>query len=205
MKTALIDRPVTKVTETNLVATPVLVRKGNPCRQRNMAAHNRVATQKAPLCLEEVHRATLAARTACGLAQKFSHGRLWIHPTRQGMAVVAISGDQVVIVSQHADRSDRTRLLAIVKMAKATNFLILIEKSGSLLKSSDQMHLAKPYYGFLPINDRSWSCLYLGHDLSSLLVLLARLCIRTERAAHRGSLTCPTIAKSVDSTHSAHI
>jgi hypothetical protein len=102
------------------------------------------------------------------------------------MTMVTISGDQVVIFAKHADGTHGTGFLAIVKMAEPANLLVLVKISSTLFKSSNQIHLTEPAYSFFSIHDRSGSGLYLGHDLSSLLVLLARLCIRTD-GLHTGA------------------
>src|SRR5260370_5526094 len=56
------------------------------------------------------------------------------------MRVIAISGDDVIVVAHGRDRAGYDRFLANVKMTKPSDFLRLILLAGAFLKPPDQQH-----------------------------------------------------------------
>src|SRR5207244_6189202 len=56
------------------------------------------------------------------------------------MRVIAISGDDVIVVAHGRDRAGHNRFLANVKMTKPSDFLRLILLAGAFLKTPDQQH-----------------------------------------------------------------
>jgi hypothetical protein len=99
------------------------------------------------------------------------HGRLGLHAAGQGVAVVAVGGDDVVVGAQHADRADGHRLLAAVEVAEAADLLVLVEHRRPLFEPADQQHLPQPIQGLVAGDDRldvGFGCRHGVRLLSSL-------------------------------------
>ena len=111
-----------------------------------------------------MHRASLAAGAARLLAEQLGHGRLGAHAPGQGVAMVAIGGDDVVVFPQDSDRSDRDRFLAAVLMKEAADLVpLLVQHLRAFLEPADQHHLAQPDEGLSAVHDRLRFRLNLGH------------------------------------------
>ena len=143
-----------------------LMAKATPGGQRDVAADDRVAAEEALLGVEEVHRAALAlasSRSPCPAARPSP--ALALHAPGQGMAVVAVGGDDIVVLAEDADRADRHRLLAAVLVEEAADLLVLIEHLRPLLEPADQHHLPQPAQGLVARDDRLGFGLHLRHDV----------------------------------------
>ena len=104
---ALVHGAVAEEADADLVALAVLDGEGDAGGDGDVAADDGVAAQEARLGVEEVHRAALALGAAGGLAQHLGHAGAGIHAAGQGVAVVAIGGDDVVVVPERG-QSDPT-------------------------------------------------------------------------------------------------
>ena len=146
----LVERPlvhgaVAEVADADRVLALVLAGEGDAGGQRDVAADDRVAAEEALLGVEEVHRAALALGAAGVPAQELGHRLVGPHPPGQGVAVVAIGGDDVVVLAEDADRTDGDRLLSAIEVAEAADLAAhLVELVRLLLESADQQHLPKP-------------------------------------------------------------
>ena len=105
-----------------------------------MRADNGVSAVHVILAIEEVHRAAETARAAGFLAEQFGHAGIWACAARERMGVVAISGDDVIVVARGCDRAADDRFLANVKMAEAADLLGLILLTGAFFETPDQQH-----------------------------------------------------------------
>src|SRR5262249_15726403 len=65
-----------------------------------------------------------------------------IGPPGQGVAVVAVVGDQVVVGAHLAYGADPDRLLADVEVEEAADLPLDVELGAALLEPSDEQHLA---------------------------------------------------------------
>jgi hypothetical protein len=65
--------------------------------QRRLAGHDAVTAPVVLVRREVVHRAALAARATGRLAEELGHALVHAHPDRQGVAVVAVGGDDVIV------------------------------------------------------------------------------------------------------------
>ena len=129
-----------------------------------MAADDRVAAQEVLLGVEEVHRAPLALGAARRLAEQLGHARAWsIHAAGQGVAVVAVGGDDVIVVAEHADRTDGHRLLAAVLVEEAADRPLLVHHLRPLFEPADQQHLSQPSERLVARDQRLGFGLHLRH------------------------------------------
>src|SRR5580700_8395545 len=87
-----------------------------------------------------MHRAAQAARTTRLFSKKLGHARVRARPARECVAMIAVSGDDVIVRSHGCDRSCDDRFLANVKVTKAADLLRLILLTRALFKAADQQH-----------------------------------------------------------------
>ena len=73
-----------------------------------------MAAVKVFLRVEEMHRATLAARATGDLAEKFGHAGIRIDAAHQSVGMVAIRRDDCVVIVEDGNRADGDRFLAVV-------------------------------------------------------------------------------------------
>ena len=93
---------------------------------------------------EKVHGAALPFGTTRRPAEQFGHALIHRHPHGQGLAVRAITGNDVIVLTAQGQGADCHRLLAGVQVQKAadlTTGLILLERR--LLEPPDPQHLTQ--------------------------------------------------------------
>jgi hypothetical protein len=146
---ALVDRAVAHVGERHAVGIEIFLREGQAGAERDLAADDAVAAVKMFLRVEEMHRAALAARAAGDLAEEFRHAGVGIDAARDGMGVIAISGDDRIVRIQNRNAADRNRFLAVVQMAEALDLGLSERLLRLFLKPANENHLAQKRDFFL--------------------------------------------------------
>ncbi len=110
-----------------------------------MPADNGVAAPEVVFARCEVHRATLATADTPFAPHHLRHQVVGVHAARDGNAVIAVRGDNMVIVAQSIDRPHADGLLAAVKMQINTGDLfLLVQGETGFFELPDQDHLAVP-------------------------------------------------------------
>src|SRR5690606_3713162 len=105
------------------------------------AADDRVAPVEATPDVEQVHRPAAAAAAAFALAEHLGHHRCGRHAACQRMAVLAVGGEDAVVVAQLRHRAGSDRLLADVQVQEAANAAGAVELGAFLLEAPDAHHL----------------------------------------------------------------
>ncbi len=118
---AAVDRCFAEEAETDLIAAAILDREADSRRDRDVGADDAVAAQEVVFPTEEVHRAALAVRAACCLAEQLGHDGTRRDAAGDRLRVVAIGRDHVIIVAQHGDRARAGRFLPDVQVAEAAD------------------------------------------------------------------------------------
>ncbi len=103
-----------------------------------MGADNRVTTVHVILPIKEMHRAAQASRTTGFFSKKLRHARIGARAASKSVRVIAISGDDIIIVAHGCDCAGDNGLLTDVKMTKSADLLRLILLAGAFLKTPDQ-------------------------------------------------------------------
>src|SRR5262249_59438710 len=91
---------------------------------------------------KHVHRAALALGVTSASAGQLCHHTLGIHAASEHMAVVAISGDDLVPGLDCHLHADDDRLLPDVKVAEAADQAHAVELPGLFFESAHEEHLA---------------------------------------------------------------
>src|SRR5205807_9843215 len=90
--------------------------------------------------VEKMHRTAEPLRTAVRFSEKFRHARVRANAARESVTVIAISGNDVIILAHGRDRAGDDCFLTDVKMTKAADLLRLILLARAFLKTPDQQH-----------------------------------------------------------------
>src|SRR4051812_38960951 len=97
MKSALVDRRLAEKAERHLIRAFVLARESDARRERYLPADDAVPAEKIYIRIEHVHRAAFARGAATGTTIKLGHDLVRRHPLGDGVAVLAITGQHVII------------------------------------------------------------------------------------------------------------
>src|SRR5258708_35241232 len=143
VKSSLVDGRFAKEAKRYLISLFVFRSKGHARGQRNLSADNRVPAEKVDALVEQVHRTSLAARTAARLTDQLCHHRSGRNALREPLSVLAIAGDDIVIPAHRRDGTDTDRLLADVQLTEAANFSEAVGFRRLLFEPPNQQHLAK--------------------------------------------------------------
>ncbi len=89
-----------------------------------------------------MHRAALALGAAGDLAVELGHEGLGVHADGDGMAVVAVGGDDVIVLAHERAGADGDGFLADVEVEEAADLAGIIDREAALLEAADAHHLA---------------------------------------------------------------
>jgi hypothetical protein len=89
-----------------------------------------------------VHRAALAVRIAAAPASQLGHDAARCHPRHQHVAVVAVTGDDLVALPRRHLHADDDRFLADIEVAKAADEAHAVHLAGLFLEAANVEHLA---------------------------------------------------------------
>ena len=120
---ALPCSPIAKHTDGGPVGTLVLLGKSYAGAQAYLPAHNAMAAKKPFLLREKVHTAALSLGAAGGFTIKFGHALLCGYALGNGQAMIAVSGNEVIIIAQRGHHSCSNRFLPYIQMAKPADLL----------------------------------------------------------------------------------
>src|SRR5437660_3141107 len=100
----------------------------------------RVATVHVIFLVEKMPRTAEPLGTARCLSEKFGHTRVRTRPPRKCVTMIAISSDDVIVISHGRDCTGDHRFLSNVKMAEAADLLRLILLARAFLETANQEH-----------------------------------------------------------------
>ena len=141
VEAALVHRAVAEEAHGRAFQPLVFQPIGQPEPERRLSADDAVAAPIVLVRREEVHRAALAFRAARGFAIKLGHALVHAHADGEGVAVVAVGGDDVVIVAHERAGADGDGFLADVEVEKAAHFSAVVLLQRLLLKAPHPQHL----------------------------------------------------------------
>src|SRR5690606_32954334 len=111
--------------------------------ESHLRADDAVAAVEAGRHVEHVHRAAPALGRTPDAAGQLGHDFLRVHARGQHVAVVAVTGDDLVVALFDALlNANRHGLLADVQVAEAADQPHAVELARALLEATDQDHLA---------------------------------------------------------------
>ena len=150
----LVDRAVAEEAGGDPVLVPVLGGKGQPDGDRELAADNGIAPHEVEVRVEEVHGAPLPLADAGRLAEQLRH-----HPPRlgaadDGLGMLPVGGEDVVVPVQRRGGADRHRLLAAVEVEKTGDVPLGVLLGARLLEFAAEHHLLVQLQQFMVGQDR---------------------------------------------------
>ena len=137
VKFALVDGAVAEEAYGNAVFVLVLAGERESGGDRHLSANDGVSAHKVLFQVEQVHGAALAAAAAGRLAAEFGHGDFGGHALCEGVSVVAVVADDVVVGAQGGYCADGDGFFADVQMQEAADFALHVETSARFLKASN--------------------------------------------------------------------
>ena len=108
MECALIDRAVAKEAKRDAIFVAIFRGESHSDRERNVRADNRVTAIHVLFLVEEMHRTAEPARAAGLLSEKLRHAGVRARAAGQRVRVIAISGDEVIIVAHRGATAPAT-------------------------------------------------------------------------------------------------
>src|ERR1035437_5408463 len=97
MKRTNIHRGFTEKAECHARLLQILGGKRRACRQGNLSTYKAMAAHEAAPLVKQVHRCALAFGHSTALAAKFRHDFAGVHSAHQGMTVLSVGGEDVII------------------------------------------------------------------------------------------------------------
>src|SRR5260370_188601 len=134
------DRAMAEKAKCDPVCFKIWGGEGLPRGQWNMRADDRVAAVNLIFLVEKMHRTAEPLGTARCLSEKFSHARIRTRAAREGVPVIAIGSDDVIVISHGRDCTGDHRFLSNVKIAEAADLPSLILHGRGFLETPDHQH-----------------------------------------------------------------
>jgi hypothetical protein len=128
----------------DLGAGPVVDGQGCAGGERQLSADDAVTAEQARLRVEEVHGPAPSSRHAVATAVELGHDAPRADAAAEGVAVLAVVGEQVVGRLEGCHEADDRRLLAEVEVAVAADLGLGVGARGALFEATDQQHLLVP-------------------------------------------------------------
>ncbi len=138
---ALIGCAVSEIGDGNVVCAAILVGKAKARPDRDLGPDDAVATIEILFLGEHVHRAALPLGIAAGASGQFRHDTFRVHVTGQHMAVIAVTGNDLVAFLQAGLHAGHNGFLTDIEVAEAGNLAHAVELPRLLFKPADQEHV----------------------------------------------------------------
>ena len=139
----MIDRAIAEEAHGGTFEAFVFQPISQPEPERGLAADDAVAAPVVLVRREEVHGAALAFGAAGGFAVKLGHALVHAHADGEGVAVVAVGGDDVVVVAHERAGADGDGFLADVEVEEAAHFAAVVLLERLLLEAAHAEHFAQ--------------------------------------------------------------
>ena len=140
MEGPLVGRGVAEKGQGDLLGAPELGGVGRASGDGDFAAHNAVGAQDALVHGHDVHGAALALGVAGLFSQDLGHHPVQIGASGHQVAVAAVGGADVVVLTQSDTRPGGHRLLPQIQVRQAWHQAPLIELKDLLLEAAHPVH-----------------------------------------------------------------
>ena len=140
MDRALVDGAVTHVDEAATLQSHVFDGVGEAGAEGGLAPDDAVAAPVVLIRGEVVHRAALTLGAAGDAAGQFGHAFVHAHADHQAVAVVAVTRDDMVVLTKEGDCASGDGLLTHVKVEESADLTLLVDADAALLEMADTSH-----------------------------------------------------------------
>src|SRR5690606_23276152 len=146
VEVTVVGRAVTNERERDRASVVVLRFEGDAGCQRQVTADDGIAAPEVVFTRGKVHGAALTTAYAGRLTHHFSHEWLGVDAARQGDAVVAIGGNDVVFLAERCQRTHTDGFMTAVEVqVYAGNALLFVQVVARVLKFAYQDNLPVPF------------------------------------------------------------
>jgi hypothetical protein len=135
-----VRRAVAELAQHRLLAAVARDRERDAGGDGQLPADDAPAAQEVASDVEQVHGPAAAVRAAVDAAEQLGHDGAGAHAAREREAVVAVGGEQVVVVAHRGDGADRRGLLAGGQVAVAADAGLLVLALRFGLELPDEHH-----------------------------------------------------------------
>src|SRR3546814_21138395 len=126
------------------------MREGEPGAERDLRADDAVTAIEFMLDAEHMHRTALALGNTGLASGQLGHDDLWVDTIGEHVAMVAIAGDDAVLVAvERRLQPDRDGFLSAIEVAEAAEQHQTIVLARLLLEKEDPTHFAIENFEFL--------------------------------------------------------
>ena len=144
VKGALVIGGITQKTDGDFVASLELDGLGYPGCQRERAAHQRIAAHEMLAGIENVHGAAASLGRAGFLAIQFGHNLPGIRTALDGMNMITVAGDHIVITrAGRFHHAIAAGFLARVQMQEAADLAFDVSLIAAFFKTAVHHHFAE--------------------------------------------------------------
>ena len=123
---ALVHRTVAHETERAAFQTFVFQPISESQTEWRLAADDSVSAPVVLIGSEKVHRTALATRATSGFSEKFCHAFIHAHSHSEGMPMVAVGRDDMVIFTHQRNCSHSHRLLPDIEVEESTHHALVV-------------------------------------------------------------------------------
>lgn len=156
MKSALVDGAIAEEAERDarvfLVVDDLIHVFGGECEasaEGDLCSDDAVSAKHVVSFVEHVHGAAFAFCATADPAVHFSHAVFGFHASSEGVSVIAVCGDDGVIVFGGGGAADSDGFLADVYVAEASDLSVLVCLHASDFELANQEHVSQPLGAFL--------------------------------------------------------
>ena len=126
MVSALVHRAVAHETERAAFQTFVFEPVSESQPERCLTADDSVSAPVVFVGSEKVHRSALATRATGGFSKKFCHAFIHAHSHSEGVSVVAVGRDDMVVFTHERNGSHGYRLLPDIEVEESTHHALVV-------------------------------------------------------------------------------
>ena len=142
----LVERPlvhsaIAEVAEAATFSAEILETISKAEAERGLACDDAVASPEVFVRCEEMHRTALALRATGLFPIHFGHALVHAHSDGEGMSMIAVGGDEVIVCATQGNRADSYSFLSDVEVEKSAYFSCLVVFQARLFESPDPNHL----------------------------------------------------------------
>jgi hypothetical protein len=137
---ALVDGALAEERDGDAILAEALARQPGAGRERHARADDRVRPEDALGRVGDVHRAALAAAEARGLGEQLGHHPVEVGALGEDVAVAAVGGGEVVVVSQGGAHARGDRLLAERGVDEPGDLAVAVQLGDAGFEGADERH-----------------------------------------------------------------
>ena len=138
---ALVHRAIAEERDGDALFLLILDGEAETGGDGELGADDGLAADEVVLGAVHVHRAALALAAPRRLAQQLGHDDARLHTFQDGVAVLAVAADDVILRAQRGDDAHAAGLLPDVEVQEAADPAERVFLGGLVLEATDQRHL----------------------------------------------------------------